>query len=259
MRRAAAFGWPFWLCGLLYGISSLANPDGPRLRGLLERSIEAHGFDHTGSGEIKSFHAKQDVNMTIDGREIPCRWIISGQTPNRRRMEMLFGFEGKPVVVTSIYDGIRGKGWNTSAGKTREMSSPELEENKQATHAVSLLGLLALRDSHNYHLSSAGRITIEGETAVGMKVWRQGFREVILFFNEKSGLVVRHLYVLKNLSKGGEAKILETTFSKFGKKNGLMLPKTFKSRLGGKIFASGSTTNLVVVDGSLPKGTFWRP
>ena len=43
--------------------------------------------------------------MTIDGREIPCRWIISGQTPNRRRMEMLFGFEGKPVVVTSIYDG----------------------------------------------------------------------------------------------------------------------------------------------------------
>jgi hypothetical protein len=229
------------------------------MRALIKKSIAAHGFSSEETPAVRSWVVVRDANVTIGKRELECRLIISFEPTDRCHVKMQFEQDGQPVTVTSTYDGKIGKGWNSYNGSTEEMSREELEESKHSVHANSLIGLVQLLDSSSYQLSPGGRIEIEGRRAVGVKVSRKGFRESVLFIDEKTFLVVKLLYVLKDVHASGEPELLETFFSDFKKTRGLTVHSSFRSVHGAKTIAYGKTLEMIVSEQALRENTFARP
>jgi hypothetical protein len=251
----------YCILGLVYGTASAAKHKTPDsgMRGLIEKAIAAHGYATEKTVKVQSYIVTQDANMTVDGEEIESRLTISIEPPDRRHMKLQFDNEGEEVTVLSIYDGKSGKGWNSYNGKTTEMSMAELEETKHSVHASSLISLVPLLDSTLYQLSPAGRVEVEGSPALGVKVSRKGFREAVLFIDEKTFHVVKLLYVFKNVHAGGEPELLEIFFSDFKKEDGLTTPSSFKAIHGGKTIAYGKTVEMIVSEETLRVNTFAKP
>ena len=253
--------WFCWVPGLVCVSVFASNPEPPDIgvKDLVEKAIAAHGYANGANAKVRSYVVTQDANLTIGGKEVECRLTISIEPPARGHMKLQFEHEGEEVTVLSIYDGKSAKGWNSYNGKTTEMSMEELEETKHSVHASSLVSLVPLLDSTLYQLSPAGRIEVGGSPALGVKVSRKGFREAVLFIDEKTFLVVKLLYVFKDVHAGGEPELLETFFSDFKKEDGLTTPSSFKAIHGGKPIAYGKIVEQILSEETLRVNTFAKP
>jgi hypothetical protein len=253
--------WFYWIPGLVCVTAFATKPESPGIgvKDLVQKAISTHGYATEKNAKVRSYIVIQDANLTIGGKEVECRLTISIEPPDRRHVKLQFDNEGEEVTVLSIYDGKSGKGWNSYNGKTTEMSMEELEETKHSVHASSLISLVPILDSILYQLSPAGRVEVEGSPVIGVKVSRKGFREAVLFIDEKTFLVVKLLYVFKNVHAGGEPELLETFFSDFKKEKGMMTPSSFKAIHGGKTIAYGKTVEMIVSEQTLRVNTFAKP
>ena len=229
------------------------------MRALIQKSIAAHGFSSEESYSLRSWVIVRDANVTMGEREVECRLTLSLEPTDRLRVKMQFERDDQPVTVTSTYDGKAEKGWRSYNDRTVEMSREEVEESKHSVHANSLIGLVHLLDSSRYDLSPGGRIEIEGRRAVGVKVSRKGFREAVLFIDERTFLVVKLLYVFKDVHAGGEPELFESFFSDFKKTGDLRVHSSFRSVHGGKTIAYGKTLEMIVSEQFLRANTFARP
>jgi len=231
----------------------------PEMRALIKKSIAAHGFPSEESSVLRSWVVVRDANVTMGEREVECRLTLCLEPTDRLQAKMQFEQDGQPVTVTSTYDGKAERGWKSYNERTVEMSREEVEESKHSVHASSLIGLVHLLDSSRYDLSPGGRIEIEGRGAVGVKVSRKGFREAVLFIDERTFLVVKLLYVFKDIHAGGEPKLFESFFTDFKKTGGLTVHSSFRSVHGAKTIAYGKTLEMIVSEQALRGNTFVRP
>jgi outer membrane lipoprotein-sorting protein len=263
MKTGCRLPFPLHYCllGLVCVTAFATKPASPGIgvKDLVQKAISAHGYATEKTAKVQSYIVTHDANLTIGGKEVESRLTISIEPPDRRHMKLQFDNEGEEVTVLSIYDGKSGKGWNSYNGKTTEMSMAELEETKHSVHASSLISLVPLLDSTLYQLSPAGRVEVEGSPALGVKVSRKGFREAVLFIDEKTFHVVKLLYVFKNVHAGGEPELLEIFFSDFKKEDGLTTPSSFKAIHGGKTIAYGKTVEMIVSEETLRVNTFAKP
>ena len=229
------------------------------MRAVIKKSIAAHGFTSEESYAVRSWVVVRDANVTMGEEEVECRLTLSLEPTDRLQVKMQFERDGQPVTVTSTYDGKAGRGWKSYNDRTVEMSIEEVEESKHSVHANSLIGLVHLLDSSRYDLSPCGRIEIEGRGAVGVKVSRKGFREAVVFIDERSFLVVKLLHVFKDVHAGGEPELFESFFSDFKKTGGLTVHSSFRSVHGAKTIAYGKTLEMIVSEQALRENTFARP
>ena len=262
--RFLHYVWPLWFCWVLglvciSGFASNPEPSGIGMKDLVKKAIAAHGFANGANAKVRSCVVIQDANLTISGKEGECRLTISIEPPDRGRMKLQFDHEGVGVTILSIYDGKSARGWNSYNGKTTKMSVEELKEIKHSVHASSLISLVPLLDSTLYELSSAGRVQLEGGPALGVKVSRKGFREAVLFIDEKTFHMVKLLYVFKDIHAGGEPELLEIFFSDFKKEDSLTVPSSFKAIHGGKTIAYGKIVEQILSVNTLRPNTFAKP
>jgi hypothetical protein len=253
--------WFCWVLGLVCVSAFATNSESPGIgvKDLVKKAIAAHGYANGANAKVRSWVVVQDANVTIEGKEIECRLTISIEPPDRGHVKLQFEHEGKGVTVLSIYDGKSAKGWNSYNGKTTEMSMEELEETKHSVHAISLISLIPVLDSTLYQLSPAGRIELESGPALGVKVSRKGFREAVLFIDEKTFHVVKLLYIFKNVHGSGESELLETFFSDFKQEDGLTTPSSFKAIHGEKTIAYGNIVEQILSENTLRPNTFAKP
>ena len=253
--------WFCWVLGLVCVSAFASNPEPPGIgvKDLVKKAIAAHSYVNDANAKVGSYVVTQDANLTIGAKEVECRLTISIEPPDRGHMKLQFEHEGEGVTVLSIYDGKSAKGWNSYNGKTTEMSMEELEETKHSVHAISLISLVPVLDFTLYQLSPAGRVELESGPALGVKISRKGFREAVLFIDEKTFHVVKLLHVFKDVHGSGESELLETFFSDFKKEDGLTAPSSFKAIHGGKTIAYGKIVEQILSENTLRPNTFAKP
>ena len=84
-----------------------------------------------------------------------------------------------------------------------------------------------------------------------MKVSRKGYREAVLFIDERTYFVVKLLYVLRDVHDGGEPELFESFFSDFKKTGDLTVHSSFRSVHGGKTISHGKTLEMIVSEQAL--------
>ncbi len=188
-------------------------------------------------------------------KDIKFSGTLSLQRPDLQRQEFSFSVAGTEATQGLVYTGQAGKGWVSVNGKATEMGKlPEAirKEYRQRVHAEWAFGQLArLKDDKVFKLAPLAEIEVGGQPAVGVQVSREGYRDVKLYFDRQTHLLVKQAYQSPDF-KGGTL-LAETLFSGHRKVGGVMTPKQMVIRRDGEAYMTAEVTDLVASE-SLPEG-----
>ena len=195
---------------------------------IIERAIKAHG----GLERLNRVHADRVANkgvLIVNGRETPFLAETTVQMPSQFRNVIHLQGDRKTVFVQilngdKIYFTIDGQ-----PQKVDENLSAEVHETMQLNQAVRLVPLVM---DKAYVLEPLGEVTIDGQAAVGVKATAKGRREVRLFFNKETGLLVKTEHSIDD-GVGKEIQ-QEEYYTNFEDVQGYRRPMKLSAYRGGK-------------------------
>jgi hypothetical protein len=134
-----------------------------------------------------------------------------------------------------------------SAGETKDIEGDELKallEDNFSNHVESLVPLLKDKD---FTLSSVAEAKVNGKPAAGVKVKAKDHKDIDLFFDKETGLLVRVARNAYNAETMKEA-LFEIVYSDFKDFSGVKQPAKARLTRDGKPFADVEVTNLQLLD-----------
>jgi hypothetical protein len=212
-------------------------------RALLAKAIKAHG------GE-KALATLAAVQQTGKGKvwapnEAPFTAELLWQIPDRSKIALAVDVKGKTYAYIQILN--RDKGWvKDFTGNVYAMDKQQLAEARQMMTVEKAINLVALKD-RGYKLSPLGEAKVEGRDALGLQVTREGCRDVNLFFDKTTHLLLKAEYRALDLTK--QEVTQEKFFSDYKTlASGAKVPGKMVLRNDGKPFVEIEITETNVVD-----------
>jgi hypothetical protein len=139
------------------------------------------------------------------------------QMPDHYKTSSTLQVAGQKHVQT---EAINGKtGWIQVDGKSQDLPPEALAEMKEQKYAEDL-DRLSFLDDRATILSTLEDIKIDGRSAAGILVKSKGHREVKLYFDTASGLLMKREHRLLDSSAGKDA-LQEVYFKDYQDKDGL--------------------------------------
>ena len=240
-------------CGLAFATGKSARADDKSdAIAVLDKAIKAHG----GAGELKKLaNSLQKMKGTIHimGMDIPftADLISSGEDKIRADIDIEAG--GMKIHVVSVVN--KDKGWEKIKDDTKELDKDKITEGREQAHAASVANLYPLKDKA-YTLSLVGDDKVEGKEVTVIRATRKDRRDVSLFFDKKSNLLLKSETRVKDEATGQEVSD-ERFFSDYNDK-GLRQPKKMIIKRDGKPFLEGEITEMKV-DEKFDDSSFEKP
>src|SRR5262249_39474359 len=108
--------------------------------------------------------------------------------PNRQKIVIEADAGGQKVRFVPVLNG--DKGWIKINDDTMDLEKEDLAEVKEEAYAGWVTTLLPLRD-RAFTLAPVGEVNIDKRPAQGVKVSSKGHRDVNLYFDKETGLLVK--------------------------------------------------------------------
>jgi hypothetical protein len=225
-------------------------------RQVVDRAIKAHG----GAAALAKYPA---VVMTAKGnfyglgQALPFTgaWAVEGAERMKFTLEMTI--QDKPAKVVEVVNG--NKGWvKIQDTETMEMKKDQLDEEREQMYAGWVATLAPLARGKDFKLSPLGDVKVDGKDAVGVKVEHKGHRDVNLFFDKKSGLLVKSESVIKDMEAGGKEMTQDTLYRKYKAVEGLKQPTDILISRDGKRYVEAEFTDIRLQE-HLDAGELSRP
>ena len=170
-------------CFLLPAIVVRADDD---CKAVIDKAIKAHGgveklTKFTG-GRSKSKGAIElggGLNFTSES---------AFQHPDKFKESLELDVMGNKVTIVTVFDG--EKGWIGTNGDVKEMDDTVLNACKEQTHFMQLTRMTMLKDK-KVEFSPLGEAKVNDKPAIGVKISAKGHKDVNMFFDKETGLVVK--------------------------------------------------------------------
>ncbi|HVK10985.1 MAG TPA: hypothetical protein VM597_19610, partial [Gemmataceae bacterium] len=222
-------------------------------RAVVEKALKAHGgaetlakFPAVTVGFKGTFHGM--------GQEIPMTGQVTSQGVDRIKMDMEIEAGGQKIRVVNVIT--KDAGWTKVADNLMELGKDQLAEGLAQAHAGYVATLVPLKDKA-YTLASTGEIKVNEKPAVGVKVSTKGQRDVTLYFDKESGLLVKSEHLVKDEGSGQEVQE-ETFYADYKEVQGTKQAMKFKVNRDGKLFMEGEATEYHLSE-KLDDNTFAKP
>jgi hypothetical protein len=155
-------------------------------RDIVEKAIQAHGgpaLDKYPAGR-----AKVKGTILLRGSEFPFTMERVFQMPGKLRATSEVVSQNIQRTVTYIANGNSIAAF--AGGLAQELPQSQVQELKTAVHVQNLMRLSPLLNDKKIKLSDAGQKAIEGQPAIGVIVSSEGYKDVRLYFDSKTHLLV---------------------------------------------------------------------
>jgi hypothetical protein len=227
-------------------IFSVRGNEEAKLREIIARAIKAHG----GAENLQKFKASVAKSQ---GKLLDLEYTAETavQMPDCSRTVA----ESKLGKFVQVLNG--DQGWLKFGELSKECSKEELAEMKEQLNATRISHLTVLSDKE-YKLSPLGEEQIDDKPAVGLRVERKGFRDVCLYFDKETGLLVKMQSRLKDPVRGGEEITAETLYGDYKDVEGVMTAHKVTIRYDGKLYTEAAVTEVKLAE-QLDESTFARP
>lgn len=201
---------------------------------LLDRAIQAAG----GEATLKKFPAltlKGKGKIMIQGKEVPFRaeWQTQGKDQGRTLTD--FGATVELKVVNKT------KGWSKEDKSAAEAMDKETLAEELETLYFNYVTTLAPLKEKGFKLSALPEEKVEGKPAVGLLVTHKQHRDVRLWFDKESALLVKSERMIK---ESGQESAEEVLFSNYQEVSGMKVATKFVVRSGGKLVAEAEMTEI---------------
>jgi hypothetical protein len=225
--------------------AQFARADDADVRAVIAKSIKAVG----GEANLKKHQAvtwKESGIYYGMGDGLPYTGQFAMQFPDKFRMEIV-------GVFVNVVNG--DQGWTSLGGDTREMTKEELDSHKDNLYAGWITTLLPLSHA-KYKLSAAGEIKVDDRSAVGVRVSSEGRRDVSLYFDKETHLLVKT--ERRALAEGKKEVTEESYFREFKVIDGVKMATKMLVTQDGKKFLESEVTELKA-EGKLGDAVFGKP
>lgn len=247
-------------CALVLALAALGRADDAAdAKAVVEKAVKARG----GADNLAKYKAdvlKIKGAVHVSGLDIDFTGEISFQQPDKSRAVIEGTVMGTNFKSTRVVNG--DKGWIDdllgAARQQRDMSKEELAEERESQNANSIARLAVLTDKA-YTLSTVGESKVGDKAAVAILVKRKGYRDVSLFFDKKTHLLLKSETRVKDPQGGGDTEFTQEAFYDDYKKVGdLQVAHKLTIKRDGKAFLESETTEFKPEE-KLDDGLFAKP
>jgi hypothetical protein len=216
---------------------------------IVEKAIKAAG----GVEVLEKFQkqkGKEEGTYHGGGEAMPFTATFASQVPEKFRMEV-------SGVFTIVLNG--DKGWVQAGGTTTPMTDEQLKEQQEEQLIGEILSLVPLaKQKDRFKLSTIDGKTVEDRETVGLKVEREGHRDVALYFDKESYDLVKAEYKMKSPELGNEEVDQEVIFKTFKDIDGARMATEVLILRGGKKYVEAKMFDIEAVE-EFPESTFAEP
>jgi hypothetical protein len=168
-------------------------------KAILDKAIKAHGgADKLNKAKGQTAKAKGKMEV-LGGLEFTQESAI--QYPDKMREVVHLTVNGMNIDVTTVYNGEQG--WINSMGQTMPLEGAILEAVKDAMDTMAL-SRLAFAGSKELRLSLLGESKVNDKPVLGVKVSREGHKDVNMYFDKGTGLLTKFEHRIKDAQSGQE-------------------------------------------------------
>ncbi len=157
-------------------------------RAILDKAVKAHGGKDV-IAKHKAEHVKTQGVLITEGVKVPFTAETFEQLPDRFKNVMKVNIPGQNLTLVQVLNG--GQAWMTLNGEAQTITDKLLAEMNETVYVDQVTTLVPLLDGKGFTLTSLGKSLVRRRPAVGVKVESKGHREILLFFDEETGLLVK--------------------------------------------------------------------
>jgi hypothetical protein len=244
------------VCGLAVAAAApvRADDDAKAARALVDKAIKAHG----GAEAIAKYKAAiVSFKGTFHGMgmEVPMTGEISTHGPDRLKVDVEVEAGGMKFKFASVMAG--DKGWIKLGENTAEMDKDAVAEATEQAHAGWVASLTPLVEGKGFILATTGEQMVGEKKAVGVRVSAKDRRDVTLFFDTETNLLVKYEHRVKDEGTGQE--VTEENFpTEYKDVQGTKQAMKFTAKRDGKLHIEGEVTDLQLAEKLDPK-VFAKP
>lgn len=218
-------------------------------KAVVEKAIKAAG----GAEELAKYPAVRLVSKgTYYGMGAPVEFTSTSyiQAPDRSRFEV----SGDQFKFVQVFHG--DKGWVKVNDDTQEMDKDQLDAARDGVHLAVIQHLAGLTGP-DYTLSSLGDGKVGDKAVVGVRVEHKGWRDVNLYFDKVSGLLLKVEARVKDPQAGKEFN-QESILSDYKKEGGVQAPHKILINRDGEKYVESEVTEHQRME-KLDPGLFEKP
>jgi serine/threonine protein kinase len=231
--------------------SDLPRPIRPRV--LVEWAVRVLGGEAR-LARHRAWFRKVKGTIQADGRAVKFTGEFMADGRDRRNVRMEFDVPGEKRVVVTVLNG--QKGWMRVMGETTELQGDQLAEELEFVHHSWVCELVPLLREDGFELTPLGQTTIEGKEAVGVKVSFPGRRDVDLYLDRRTGLLLKSRSLLK--SPDGQEVGQEHFYGQYKEFDGVQIATRVRVKQGGRQFMTFEVLDYRPLE-RLAGGEFVRP
>lgn len=225
------------LAAVLLLNASESRSDDAAARQVIDRAVAAHGgLAKITSHKAASWNEKGTYYGMGNGLAYTGEYV--SQWPTRFRMNIVGAF-------LMVVDGDHG--WLKTGDATRDMTPSEVSEQRESLHASWITCLTPLNDPA-YKLTLEPEMEVNGKKAVAVKVSRESRRDITLWFDLATNLLVKSAYIVKSPEMANKEVLEEVVVEQMQDVNGLKLPLKVVIHRGGKKFVEATLENYQILD-----------
>jgi hypothetical protein len=215
------------------------------LRATIAKAVQAVGGEAR-QAKYQGMTMKGSGTFYGLGEGIPFvgEWHFQGHKQSRFVLEIKV--MNQALTFTQIVNG--DKGWVKFNEEVKAMPEGELAEEKEDMYAKWVCSLLPLKDKA-FKLTALGEVKVDDKTAQGVRVSREGKRDINLYFDKTSGLLVKSEHQVKDVKGGGDKDMSqETIFADYKEFKGTKYPTKIHIKRDGNQFVDADMTEIRPVE-----------
>ncbi len=232
-----------------------ALASGDAARGVVEKAIKAQGGAHK-VAKLRVMRIKVEGTMNLIPGQPAIPFVLEDwwQMPDQYKTTSRFELGGKKLSQTQAIDGAAG--WMQINGVTQDLPKQAVAEMREQKYAEDLdrLGFLA---DKRIDLASLGEAKVGGRAALGVLVKSKGHRDVKLWFDKESGLLVKREHRVLDSGTGKEVT-QEVAFSDYRETDGLKHYRALTAYRDGKKVVEARVVEMEFFD-KLDRKVFAKP
>jgi hypothetical protein len=231
-------------CLALFATSAAQADDQAEARALVEKAIAATGKDAAAKAmKYKGATSKLKGTVHVMGTAVSFTGDFAAQPPEQSKTNIEGSVMGQNFKVTVVVNG--DKGWIKLMDQTMDLDKDKLAEEREGNYARWVTMLTPLLDK-GFTLSPIGEVKVDKTEAVGIKVSHKGHRDVNLFFDKKTHLLLKSESRVKDDS--GKEVTQEVLYSDYKEFDGIKRPVKLTINRDGEKFLEGEMTDMKLVE-----------
>lgn len=173
--------------GLLLGLFGGLSRADDQANAIVDKAIKAM-YGQAKAPAVKAMTWKGKGKVHVMGMEIPFTGTWFAQPPAQSKMVIELDAGGMKITLITASNG--DKAWRSFLGQTEDLEGDRLAEVKEQQFAGGLNSLLALK-APGVTVSLAGETKVGDRQAVGVKASAKGHRDVTLYFDKETSLLLK--------------------------------------------------------------------